>query len=263
MKPNRASALILVCLLALSGLIVATRHGCYDQNRELPYASASAAHPAGTDDLGRDRMDRVAFAMLLSMAGAVTAAAISTVMAAAVGILGSLGPAATGALVLLACDVVLALPWLFLLMMVRSTLPLTTSPENSIAITFMLLAALGWPACARAVYKGCESLRRSDWLMQAKAGGLKRRQIVRHLVPNLASLLWPQFLVSIPAFVMAEANLGALGLGVSEPLPSWGGMLMEAANSAILTRSAWVLLPIALLVIMLLLLGAVATERYA
>ena len=261
MTLRKTAALVLACLLVLAALFLVTGHGSYlDQNRDLPYAGASSAHLAGTDDLGRDRAQRVAFAMLLSMAGAVSAAAISTGMAATVGILGSLGPAALGAVVLLACDVVLALPWLFLLMMVRSTLPLTTSPQRSVAITFLLLAALGWPACARAVYQDCVSLRRSEWIIHARACGLRSTQIIRHLLPNLGSLLLPQFLVSIPAFVMAEANLGALGLGVSEPLPSWGGMLMEAANSAVLTRSLWVLLPIALLVVILLLLEATATE---
>ena len=264
MKLQKIAAIVLACLILLSGLLLLTRHSkTADQDRELPYAGASAAHPAGTDDLGRDRLQRVALAMLLSIAGAVSAAAISTAMAAAVGVLGSLGPRKVGAVVLLLCDVVLALPWLFLLMMVRSTLPLTTSPERSVAITFLLLAALGWPACARAVYEGCVALRGSGWLLQAKAGGLKQGQIIRHLLPNLGSLLLPQFLISIPAFVVAEANLGALGLGVGEPLPSWGGMLMEAANSAVLVRSAWVALPIALLVLVLLLLEATTTEVQA
>lgn len=261
MRLRRPPAFLLLLLVVLSALILLVKRGSYiEQDREQPYAIASAEHPAGTDDLGRDRLKRVAFAMLLSITGAVSAAALSTAMAAAVGVLGSFGIAGSGPAVLLLCDTVLALPWLFLLMMVRSTLPLTTSPERSVAITFMLLAALGWPACARAVYAGCQSLRGSGWLLQAKAAGLSRRGVVRHLMPNLGSLLLPQFLISIPAFVMAEANLGALGLGVGEPLPSWGGMLMEAANSAVLVRSAWVMLPIGLLMLVLLLLEATARE---
>jgi peptide/nickel transport system permease protein len=261
MKLNPTVALLLLGLVIAACLVALTPGASYSQqDRELPLAGASNAHPAGTDALGRDRLVRVSVALLLSIAGAMAASALTTAAAAGVGTLAAFGPASIGWQAMLICDVFLALPWLFLLMMVRSALPLTTSPAGSAAATFLVLAAVGWPACARAVYRGALKVKSSDWMLHARASGLRRSQTLRGAIPNLFPLLLPQFFVSVPAFVVAEANLGALGLGVGEPLPSFGGMLLELDNSALLAETRWVYFPIALLVIVLLLLEAAVVE---
>jgi len=261
MSRRIAATLLIVLVLSAAVVLLLPGRSYSAQDREATMAGSTMQHWAGTDVLGRDRTVRVAAALLLGLAGAAIASAVTTSIAAGVGTLAAFSPPAIAAGLMLLSDLFLTLPWLFLLMMVRAGLPLTATPLQSATVTFTILAALGWPACARAVYRGTMALRSSEWMIQGRANGLRTGQLIRrHLLPHLRPLLLPQFLICVPAFLVAEANLGALGLGIAEPLPSWGGMLLELDNSALLAQSQWVYLPIAILIVVLLLLECIAHE---
>ncbi len=127
-----------------------------------------------------------------------------------------------------AADLFLSLPWLFLLLIVRACLPLNVSPEASVAITFLLLGMLGWAAPARVVRAAVRKLKSSDFVFMARARGCRSGRLLwRQLLPNVAPILLAQFWISIPIYILTETTLGMLGLGVAEPLPSWGGLLRE------------------------------------
>jgi len=149
-----------------------------------------------------------------------------------------------------AADLFLSLPWLFLLLMVRAMLPLNVSAFTSVAITFLLLGLLGWAASARVVCTGARAVRDSDFVLLARASGIGRaRLLMLHILPNLKPVLLAQFWIAIPVFILSEANLGILGLGVAEPLPSWGSLLRELESFANFSNEYWRLVPLVLLVI--------------
>jgi len=76
--------------------------------------------------------------------------------------------------------------------------------------------------------------------------------IVRHLLPNLRPVLFAQFWISIPVFVLTEATLSMLGLGVIEPLPSWGNLLRGLEDISAVTANPWRLTPLVLLTLVVI-----------
>ena len=256
-----ACTVLLTLLLASSLLLWHSPITLAAQDRDHIAGGSSPQHWTGTDELGRDRTLRLAGALLLGLAGSVFAAALATSLAVSIGVLAAFTHAVVANCLLYLSDLFLTLPWLFLLMMVRSALPLTMAPLQSGIVTFMLLGLLGWPAYARVCYATAVDVRDAEWLMYGRAAGLPTRRLLqRHVLPHLRPLVLTQFLICVPAFLVAEANLGTLGLGVSEPLPSWGSMLLAMQNSAVLASSSLAYLSIVLLVLMLFLMELLVLE---
>jgi peptide/nickel transport system permease protein len=241
--------LLMVALFAAFAGQLAPAHYA-TQFREIPNAAPSRQHLLGTDDIGRDRFSRLIYGTRISLLLAPAAALLSTLLAALIGgVAGYLGgiwaKCAMGFV-----DLFLSLPWLFLLIMVRGLLPLDVSPFVSVMVTFLLLATLGWAASARILCAGASTLRQSGFLLQARASGLGRiRLFAVHVLPNLKPILLAQFWISIPVFILSEANLGMLGLGVAEPMPSWGGLLHEMEGMLSLSDGPWKLAPLVLLIL--------------
>jgi peptide/nickel transport system permease protein len=219
------------------------------QFREVPNAGPSSTHLLGTDDLGRDRFSRILHGTRISLLLAPAAALISVILAALVGGFAGFLGGWPERIAMAVTDLFLCLPWLFLLLIVRSLLPLNTSPLTSVLLTFLVLGLLGWAAAARVLCTEAREFRNSDVLLQARATGQHGwRLMVVQLVPKLKPVLLAQFWISIPVFILSEANLGILGLGVAEPLPSWGSLLRELESFSSISSEWWKLVPLILLV---------------
>jgi peptide/nickel transport system permease protein len=252
MRYARAAALAILLFIGISCLFAElfAPAGYETQYRDSPNATPSHRFLLGTDELGRDRFSRLIYGGRVSLVLAPTAALISVCLAALIGGLSGYVGGWVERSAMTVTDLFLSLPWLFLLITVRAVLPLNTSPSVSILITFSLLGILGWAATARVLASAAREIRHSDYVLQAEASGMRGwRLFLVHALPNMKQILLAQFWVSIPIFILAEANLGLLGLGVNEPMPSWGGLLRELENFSALHDEPWRFAPLILLVL--------------
>jgi len=250
-KSVRTVAVLFLAAMAIACLFASflTSSTYAHQFRDIPDAPPSHQHLLGTDDLGRDRFARVLYGTRVSLLLAPAAALLSSLLAAVIGGIAGFTGGWIARVIMAITDLFLSLPWLLLLITVRALMPLNVSPITSVIITFALLGCLGWAAAARVVCADARSLVQSDFVLLARAsgaGGL--RLLCRHIMPNLRSILFAQFWISVPVFILTEANLGILGLGVAEPLPSWGGLLRELESYSSLTAGPWQFVPLVLLI---------------
>jgi peptide/nickel transport system permease protein len=227
--------------------------GYEKQYREATNAPPSRAHWLGTDELGRDRFARVLYGTRISLLLAPAAALLSTLMAAFIGGLAGYLGGIWARLAMAVTDLFLSLPWLFLLITARAFMPLNVSPLISVLVTFLLLGLLGWSTAARVLCATAGSLRSADFVRQARAAGVPGSRLFWiHVMPNLKPVLYAQFWISIPVFILSEANLGILGLGVAEPMPSWGSLLRELEGLLSVGEEPWKFVPLILLVVVVM-----------
>src|SRR5579872_1251576 len=248
---RKLACMFLVLVLAASSAANWLAPSGYSrQYREATNAPPSRTHWLGTDEVGRDRFARVLYGTRISLLLAPAAAFLSTLMAALIGGLAGYLGGAWARVAMAITDLFLALPWLFLLITVRALMPLNVSPVVSVLVTFLMLGLLGWTSAARVLCASAGSFRDSDFVRQARASGVRGLRLFWiHVLPNLRPVLYAQFWISIPVFILSEANLGILGLGVAEPLPSWGSLLKELEGLVSVGSEPWKFVPLILLAV--------------
>jgi peptide/nickel transport system permease protein len=249
MKILRRLALGFLIAVSVTSLVpeILTSSSYDTQHRRHPNEEPGAEFLLGTDDLGRDRFSRLLYGTRTSLALAPAASLLATAIAT----IGGAASAYFGRLrtpMFYLVDVIVSTPLLFLLLIIRSLLPLDTSSALSVSIMFALLGLLGWASGVRTFAAATQRLANSDFVVQAQASGCApSRLVMMQLLPGLFPAIFAQFCVFIPVFVMAEANLSMLGLGVSEPLPSLGNLMSDLLNYPAVIEQPWLLAPAVLL----------------
>jgi peptide/nickel transport system permease protein len=150
-------------------------------------------------------------------------------------------------------EMLMTIPSLYLLLALRAVIPENISSVDVYFMIIFIIAFISWPFIARIVRGMVLSLREREYVMAAEGIGCSNlRTIVRHIIPNTFSQIIVLMTLSIPNYILLEAFLSFLDLGIQQPRASWGNMLTEAQNVVALIHYPWILLPGFLIVITVL-----------
>ncbi len=250
MKPRLGPSLVVLGTLALLALLAPWltpwSHDTLDWQHLAVPPQLEASHWLGTDRLGRDLFARGMQALRVSLALGFLATLVSVGIGVSWGaVAGYLGGRIDAAMMRFV-DIVYALPYVFIVIILA-----TLFPRGSLAALFIAIGAVGWLTMARIVRGQTLSLRQREFVSAAIAGGVSTPGILwRHILPNVIGTVIAYATLTIPQVILFESFLSFLGLGVQEPYASLGSLINEGAQE--METSPWMLLvPAGLLVALL------------
>jgi len=204
----------------------------------------------GTDGIGRDEFSRVLYGGQISVAAGIAATLIALSAGTMVGLLAGFYGRWIDESLMAGSELFLSLPWLYFLLGVRAFLPLHLSPLRTFFLLTAVIGLIGWARPARLVRGLVLSVRSRNFVLAAQGFGASDLYVIRrHIFPEVWAVLLTQAALLVPRYIAAEVTLSYFGLGVSEPVSSWGNMLSTLQQYSVLVSYTWLLAPIGALVI--------------
>ena len=239
LRKNRMAVLggVFILIMGLASLIgpAMVTHGYQEQNLELRESPPSSEHWLGTDKLGRDLLARVLYGGRISLTVGLVATAVSLTIGVLYGTLSGFCGGKVDAVMMRLVDILYALPFTIFVIL------LMVFFGRDIRLMFLAIGAVEWLTMARIVRGQVLSLRKQEFIEACIALGLPlHRIILRHLAPNVLGPVIVYSTLTIPAVMLLEAFLSFLGLGVQEPMCSWGSLIKEGAE--IMEEAPWLLI---------------------
>ena len=220
-----AVIILLMLIFAIVGPMISS-YSYETQDLNNIYASPSLEHLMGTDNLGRDMFVRMAYGARISLSCGFVASLISV----GIGVIYGAAPGYAGGrvdtIMMRIVDIIDSVPsmlYTILLMVVLG---------NSLTNVFIVIGITGWLGMARLVRGQVLSLKQREFVLAAKVSNVSNAKIIlKHLVPNAFGSIIVSMTLSIPSAIFLEASLQFLGLGISAPMPSWGGLANEGITA--------------------------------
>jgi peptide/nickel transport system permease protein len=229
-KPSSRAALVILLVIALAGLL-APVVAPYDPAAQpdivaLKSLPPSFAHPFGTDPYSRDVLSRVIYGARLSLTIGLLATLVSLTLGVAYGAISGYAGGLIDGIMMRVLDAFLAIPRLLLLLGI-----LVAWPQLSIAALILFLGVTGWFGLSRIIRGQVLALKHAEFVTAAQALGASRRRILlRHLLPNLMSPIVVAATLGVAHVIVLEAGLSYLGIGVPQPLASWGNIIQDGSD---------------------------------
>ena len=227
--------------------------GLFKSNLHLFVVEGDYLHLFGTDSLGRDVFSRTLYGTRTSLSIGIIGVMISFTIGLIVGgVSGYFGGVVDNFFQRL-IEFIRSIPTLPLWMSLAAVLPKEWSSLQIYFAVTIILGFITWTMLARRVRGKLLSMREEDFVLAAKlAGGSDMRIIARHMLPAFLSYIIVDLTVSFPAMILGETTLSFIGLGLREPVVSWGVLLQQAQNIKAIQQHPWLFLPAIFVVISVL-----------
>ncbi len=219
--------LALITLLVLVGPSLSSyAYDDTDWGAMMAAPSLENGHYFGTDSLGRDLFVRTLvggrISLMVGLMGALVAVIIGTLYGAVSGFIGG----RTDRVMMRLLEILYSFPFMFFVIL------LVTFFGRNILLIFFAIGAVSWLDMARIVRGQTLSLKRKEFIEAAEVCGVSKATIVtRHIVPNVLGIVAVYATLLVPGMILFESFLSFLGLGVQEPMTSWGALLDEGSKT--------------------------------